>query len=192
MTTPERARDAARTGRDLDAWFTEAYAAHRVALRRYLLHLGADEHTAHDVLADAMINVWRRLHATGTVPDNPRAYLKRVAHNAYVDHCRRLRNREQLVADPAGDLGPAVEAVEEWVGVEHVKEAVARLTPAQQRVVTLAALGMTVADIAVELGLPSAGAAAVALHRARRALRSELGTNRTTAPPTGFEPALPP
>ncbi|WP_183093234.1 RNA polymerase sigma factor [Nocardioides stalactiti] len=155
--------------------FVETYDANKVSLHVYLRHLGADPETANDVLADAMVRVWEGL-GRGATPVELRAYLRRTVRNAYFDHCRASqRRREVLVSSHDATLDHASpEPQDEWLGLDRVQRALARLPRRYRRVLELSVEGRGLAWVADELGLPSANAAGIALHRARHALRNEL------------------
>ena len=93
---------------DLSA-FTRLYERHKGALYRYLLRQ-TREHAATD---DLFQEVWSRVIASRERYE-PRArfstYLFSIAHNCFIDHCRRLKSRPAGMgvedAD-AADLLPA-------------------------------------------------------------------------------------
>lgn len=162
-------------GVEMSRRFVEAYRADKGSLHAYLLYLGADPETAQDVLGEAMVHVWARLQS-GAVPDDLGPYLRRAVRNTFYDHCRKARHRREV---PYGDAlldldDPAADAIDQWMEVERVRRAMARLPRHYRRVLELSVHGRGLGWVATELGLPTPNAAAVALHRARRALRREL------------------
>ena len=158
-----------------EQWYVDAFSAHGAAMFHYLRYLGADWHTAQDVLADAMLRVWNRIQEAPP-PEEAAAYLKRTVRNAYVDHRRRARVREVAIETLPGEVEKRwlQDAVDHWLGVEDVRRALDRLRAGDRRLIVLATQGLSLADLADALDLPSANAAGAALHRARAALRREL------------------
>jgi RNA polymerase sigma-70 factor (ECF subfamily) len=64
--------------------------AHQAEVFRYLKYLGADHAVAEDLVQDAFLRAFK----AAVTPDleNPnlrRAWLRRIAHNLFMDHCRR-------------------------------------------------------------------------------------------------------
>ena len=80
----------------------QAVEAHYEELRRFILRRTGSQTLAEDVVQETWI---RASASVGAMPDNPRAYLYRMAGNIAVDHLRRLRLREQ-VETGAWDDGP--------------------------------------------------------------------------------------
>ena len=69
-------------------------------LRRFILRRTGSPAIAEDVVQET----WIRATASGAVmPDNPRAYLYRMAGNLAIDHLRRNRRRETWVDGDADD-----------------------------------------------------------------------------------------
>jgi RNA polymerase sigma-70 factor (ECF subfamily) len=81
-------------------------------LFRWLYHLTGDRHTAEDLAQEAFLKALANLDRfrPGT---NFRAWLFRIAHNAFANHHRaRARQRERLPAElPAAGRGPVEEAL---------------------------------------------------------------------------------
>ena len=68
----------------------ELVEAHQTELFRYLKYLGADHTVAEDLVQDAFLRAFQ----AATMPDLAnanvrRAWLRRIAHNLFIDHCRR-------------------------------------------------------------------------------------------------------
>jgi RNA polymerase sigma-70 factor (ECF subfamily) len=89
--------------------FETLYARHRGALYRYLVRQSRDTDTAHDLFQE----VWSRV-IVNRARYQPRAkfrtFLFTLAHNCFIDHCRRVKARPVAMgvddAD-AADLLPA-------------------------------------------------------------------------------------
>ena len=98
--------------------FETLYARHRGALYRYLVRQARDTETANDLFQE----VWSRV-IVNRARYEPRAkfrtFLFTLAHNCFIDHCRRIKARPTGMgvddAD-AADLLPADEAVVAGIG----------------------------------------------------------------------------
>src|SRR5262245_14087490 len=124
--------------------FESLYSRHRGALYRYLLRQARDPEIANDLFQE----VWSRVIAN-RVRYEPRAkfrtFLFTLAHNCFIDHCRRVKARPAGVgledAD-AADMLPADDAVRPDAQTERAESsaryraALARL-PQEQRDVYL-------------------------------------------------------
>ncbi|QTN32916.1 RNA polymerase sigma factor [Akkermansiaceae bacterium] len=69
---------------------TELVEAHQAELFRYLRFIGADYSSAEDLLQETYLRAFRAKAAPGLHDYNSRrAWLRRIAHNLFIDHCRR-------------------------------------------------------------------------------------------------------
>ncbi len=142
-------------------------ALHRYAARR----VGPD--LADDVVADALLVLWRRLDDVPEVEPLPWCYG--VARLCVRNVERSERRHRRLVArikshTPAMPLTSAL--VTERDAALH--EALARLPEGDREILRLWAWeSLTASEIAVSLGI-SANAASIRLHRARQRLAEEL------------------
>lgn len=86
--------------------FLATFAELRPELYRYCRHLTRSPWDAEDLAQDALTRAFVMLAKLGAAPPNPRAWLFRVASNAWIDQQRRPRDREMveqgapLPADP--------------------------------------------------------------------------------------------
>ncbi|HET7810381.1 MAG TPA: RNA polymerase sigma factor [Steroidobacteraceae bacterium] len=103
---PKRARRVAAVSDDEDAQlmlayargemrsFETLYARHRAALYRYLVRQARDTEIANDLFQE----VWSRV-IVNRARYEPRAkfrtFLFTLAHNCFIDHCRRAKSRPQ-------------------------------------------------------------------------------------------------
>lgn len=124
--------------------FETLYSRHRGALYRYLVRQARDGEVANDLFQE----VWSRV-VTNRARYEPRAkfrtFLFTLAHNCFIDHCRRTRARPQSLgvedAD-AADLLPAADEsrpereLERGEDTRRYRAALASL-PAEQRDVYL-------------------------------------------------------
>jgi RNA polymerase sigma-70 factor (ECF subfamily) len=92
--------------------FETIYSRHRAALYRYLVRQSRDAEIANDLFQE----VWSRV-IVNRARYEPRAkfrtYLFTVAHNCFIDHCRRMKARPAGLAledADAADLLPADDA----------------------------------------------------------------------------------
>ena len=124
--------------------FENLYSRHRGALYRYLMRQARDTEIANDLFQE----VWSRVIANRTRYE-PRAkfrtFLFTLAHNCFIDHCRRVRARPSgpgIDDADAADLLPADEnslperALERSEDSRRYRAALAAL-PAEQRDVYL-------------------------------------------------------
>jgi RNA polymerase sigma-70 factor (ECF subfamily) len=133
----------AYAGGDMRA-FETLYARHRGALYRYLARQARDGEVANDLFQE----VWSRI-IVNRARYQPRAkfrtFLFTLAHNCFIDHCRRVKARPGGMgiddADDADLLPAAAEsqpdrALEREQGSRHYRAALGTL-PAEQRDVYL-------------------------------------------------------
>jgi RNA polymerase sigma-70 factor (ECF subfamily) len=124
--------------------FENLYARHRGALYRYLMRQARDTEIANDLFQE----VWSRVIANRTRYE-PRAkfrtFLFTLAHNCFIDHCRRMKSRPQglgIEDADAADLLPADEdarpeaVLQRKESTERFRAALATL-PQEQRDVYL-------------------------------------------------------
>jgi RNA polymerase sigma-70 factor, ECF subfamily len=130
-------------GGDMRA-FETLYARHRSALYRYLMRQARDGEVANDLFQE----VWSRIIVNRSRYE-PRAkfrtFLFTLAHNCFIDHCRRVKARPtgaNVEDADAADLLPADDelrpdaALEREETSKRYRAALARL-PAEQRDVYL-------------------------------------------------------
>jgi RNA polymerase sigma-70 factor (ECF subfamily) len=123
-------------------------------LYRWLSHLTHDRHTAEDLAQDAFLKALAHLDSfrPGT---NFRAWLFRIAHNAFVNHTRGAARQRRPVSEDLADRDPGPsERAEERESLQRLGQAVARL-PAEFRAAFLlrAEEGLSFREIGRALGL---------------------------------------
>jgi RNA polymerase sigma-70 factor (ECF subfamily) len=124
--------------------FETLYARHRGALYRYLVRQARDPEVANDLFQE----VWSRI-ISNRERYEPRAkfrtFLFTLAHNCFIDHCRRQKSRPtgfEIGEADAADMLPARDelrpdtALERAEGTQRYRAALATL-PAEQRDVYL-------------------------------------------------------
>lgn len=151
-----------------------AFEQHHRRILGRLVRTVRDPDLAEDLAAEAFARL-ARVAADGRAPDDPAAWLHRVAHNLVVSDARRTRvartaaprlvdvlrpdgPEERLIRrDEATRLGAALQSL-----------------PAEQRVaLELAAAGWSSAEIGLHLGRTEVGVRTI-LFRARRRLRDRV------------------
>jgi RNA polymerase sigma-70 factor (ECF subfamily) len=77
----------------------ELIQAHQAELYRYVKYLGADHATAEDLVQEGFVRAFRAklVPAIDNIPAR-RAWLRRIVHNLFIDHCRR-RQRSPVYFD---------------------------------------------------------------------------------------------
>jgi RNA polymerase sigma-70 factor (ECF subfamily) len=137
---------------------------------RYIYHRLGDQQLAEDLTSEAFV---RFLHARVS-PDNPTAFLYRIAHNLIVDYAREhqpIALPEDIACRDRDDPAQAAELELERV---RLRRAIARLTPDQQQVIVLKFLeGLSNDEIARVLDKP-VGAVKALQHRGLATLRDLL------------------
>ena len=139
-------------------------------LVRFLHRLVWDADRARDLAQDAFVRALSRS------PDNPRAFLFRIAKNLATDDARSAIARRKHLVLIKGEAEARQEAVttphddlEERDRVQTVREALAQLTDRDREALLLWNAGLNYNDVAAATGL-SPGAVGTTLARARRRL----------------------
>lgn len=180
--------------RELQDAFARQADAWRPALWRYCLRLTGSPWDAEDLVQEALTRAFARL--TGFwQPLDARAYLFRVASNAWIDEQRRGRQPlEELDPETLPHPHPQADTAETWSAME----ALVGLLPPRQRVIVLLVdvFDFTAREVAAMIG-STEGAVRAALHRARTVLASmrESGAQARGEPAvdvaTGLRPPTP-
>ncbi|HET9985951.1 MAG TPA: sigma-70 family RNA polymerase sigma factor [Longimicrobiales bacterium] len=156
----------------------------RPALWRYALRLTGSPWDAEDLVQETLLRAFGRLANFWQPIEDVRAYLFRIASNAWIDGLRRSGaavDSLETVAEVAAPRGPDPAEV-----AEVVEELIRALPPRQRAIVLLTgAFDFTAREVAAMLGCTE-GAVKAALHRARATLRS--GASRRSEP-AGAPPA---
>lgn len=157
---------------------TAELARHHADVARYLVRQGAAFDVAEDLASEAIIRLWLRMQ-DGLRPRSRTGYLFRIARNLLIDYVRqadRERMRAEALAVRAARQSSAAGDATDAIALTLVIDVARKQLPRRfQRVLVCTLdLGMSLAETAAALGLPSPGAAAVLAHRARRALVDAL------------------
>jgi len=159
--------------RKLQDRFDEIVGPEREALWRFCLRLTGSSWDAEDLVQETMLKAFARVTQLWQ-PMQPRAWLYRIATNAWIDHARRERRLE------IGDLEEAdIYPTDDTTDVHlHVSDAMRRLIcllPPRQRVILLLSdtLNFRAGEVAAMLET-TVQAVKAALHRARETLSRHL------------------
>jgi RNA polymerase sigma-70 factor (sigma-E family) len=158
------------------AEFDAFYAATSRRVLGQVWALTGNHAEAEDAVAEAYARAWQRWGHVRDC-DSPEAWVRRVASRIAVSAWRKTVNRIRAHrrAGPANDLA--------GLGPDHVALVHAlRQIPADQRrtIVLHYLVGLTVTEIAVEVGSPE-GTVKARLHRGRRALAAQLSDSPADA-----------
>jgi RNA polymerase sigma-70 factor (ECF subfamily) len=162
-------------------WFTDAYAAHYDAVRRYCYRRIRDAGAAEELAQEVFLTAWRR----GDRPHAVLPWLYGIARGILANRWRAQHRAAPTVPLPDSDGGDvaASAGAEESVPVRlDVEAALLSLAEADQEILRLIAWEqLDLAEAASVLGCRRA-TAAVRLHRARRRLLRALDPPPSTLP----------
>lgn len=175
--------DTART-RAAAAWdeYIDVLAPFRPALHAYCRRLTGNIWDAEDLVQEAIVKGFGALGAASRPIDNPRAYITRIATNAWVDVVRRRAAEDRALAAAAAESAAA-----ERVDGEEVRDAAATLiedlAPRERAAVLMKdVLDFSLQEVADVLGT-TANAVKAALYRGRTRLREPRGKRFTRLHP---------
>ncbi len=144
--------------------FLEAFEGLRPELYRYCRHLTRSPWDAEDLAQDVLARAFVTLGKLGEAPPTPRAWLFRVASNAWIDQQRRPRGLPEVERVEQNDPRETREAVGTLI---------ARLAPQERAAVVLKdVFDLSLEDIAEVLST-TPNAVKAALHRGRGKLVAE-------------------
>jgi RNA polymerase sigma-70 factor, ECF subfamily len=155
---------------DTNTAWRDLFTANYPTLAGWVRRLVDDDDTAREIAAEA----FTRLMSHWSVPDDPHAYLYRIATNLVNDHWRRTRRERTALRslaagtrhDPAASADRAV----------RLRELLEPLPPHQRTAVVLHYLaGLPIRDVAAAVGR-SEGTVKSDLYQARQRLRAEWDT----------------
>jgi RNA polymerase sigma-70 factor (ECF subfamily) len=161
--------------------FLETYEPLRGELYRYCRHLTRSPWDAEDLVQDSLARAFVTLAQMSAAPQNPRAWLFRIASNLWIDE---VRGRRELPAGTEvaeiGTQPPAARAAREAAGTLLVK-----LSPQERAAVVLKdVFDFSLEEIAEALG-STVGGIKAALHRGRGKLVDDAAAVTETAPVPG-------
>jgi RNA polymerase sigma-70 factor (ECF subfamily) len=169
-----------RIGEDAEA-FEAFYREHVDAVLRYATRRTDDPHDAADLVADVFLAAIRSAEGYRPELGSPLAWLYGIARNLVAAERRRAARAFAAEAKIAGnrlldqdDIARIEERIDAERSSRSLLERMADLPESQRAVLELTAIdGLSPAETAKVLGI-SAVAVRVRLHRARRALASEM------------------
>lgn len=171
------------TAGDGDA-FAQLFDRHHARVHRHAHRLTADRHDAEDLTAGAFLELWRRREHARLVDGSLLPWLLVTTSNLARNHARGLRRHRAFLARLHREPGPHLRSGDRdddgWAALDEPwARALAQLSAADLRLVTLVVLeDQPLASAAALLGL-SPQAAKSRMHRARQRLRAAV------APPGG-------
>ncbi len=156
---------------DSDVTVASIYEADRSSLEGFVRTITRDHEAAQEISQEAFTRLLQEVRA-GRSPDNPRAWLRRVASNLAISRGRHSqvvdRKRSSLVSHEIGDSAEVAAVRHE--DAQAIVDALGRLQTTDRAALLLAASGLSGAEIGQRLGR-SDGAARTLLCRARHKLR---------------------
>lgn len=161
-------KDAASIGpTDRHRLITEWYTAYKASLAGYLLRVLGDEEQAADILHDTFMRAFAALDPHKP-PEQPRAWLHRIATNLALNALRR-RNRLRWLPLSGNERAPDMES--QVVLGQTLRRCVAQLKPQDAEALLLYEhAGLTCIEIAALTGEPPLNVR-VRLFRARERFR---------------------
>lgn len=155
----------------------ELIEAHQAELFRYLRFIGADYSVAEDLLQETFLRAFKSKAAPGLHGQNSRrAWLRRIAHNLFIDHCRRSNrspvNFSSEEAETAENFWQSefYQHDEGFGCMEALQQCLTKLSTSQRELIdAFYASRRSRDDIASSMGISSSGVKA-ALRRIRQAL----------------------
>jgi RNA polymerase sigma-70 factor (ECF subfamily) len=158
--------------------FLAAFEGLRPELYRYCRHLTRSPWDAEDLAQDVLARAFVTLGKLGAAPPNPRAWLFRVASNAWIDQQRRPRGAPEAAPPVAADPRATREAAGSLI---------ARLAPQERAAVVLKdVFDLPIEDIATALST-TPNAVKAALHRGRGKLVDEPAAEDRVPTPAALD-----
>jgi RNA polymerase sigma-70 factor, ECF subfamily len=162
--------DRNRASRVID--WAEIYRSTYADLVRYLHRKVWDAERAQDLAQESFARALQG-SASGEVPENPRAWVFRIAANLATDEARtafrRRRHLTLLEAEAAPQDADPLEELEQQAREQAARTALEQLSERDREVLLLWDAGMSYTEIATQTGL-AVGAIGTTLSRARRRL----------------------
>lgn len=155
----------------------ELVEAHQAELFRYVRFIGADYSTAEDVVQETYLRAFKSVAAPGLENHKSRrAWLRRIAHNLFIDHCRRHQRSPISFSSEAAETAEnfwnqSFYQHDEGFGcMEALQQCMKKLSKSQREMIdAFYAERRSRDDIASSLGITSSGVKA-SLRRIRQAL----------------------
>lgn len=154
--------------------FTEWNRVYRLDLQRYCCMLTGSKWDGEDLAQETWVKVWQSLQSRNGKLKITRAYLYRIARNAWIDRSRKRRiTHDSTLTDELAEY--KIDQIEVWAAMETLVE---RLGPYQRSVLLLVDILQYTAIEAANLLQTTEGAVKAALHRARMKMKSSRDTSQ--------------
>ncbi len=150
----------------------QAFRRHHAQIYRYLRRRTGDPDRAEDLAQEVFADAAAALSRGDWEPDSMIAWLYTIAQRRFADETRRRRHSDAAPVDDVLDELPAPEYTADLA--QALREAIARLAPAQRQIVSMKLLrGSSFCEIAnaIEVSEP---AAKMRFKRALTVLRADL------------------
>ncbi|MFT3823951.1 MAG: RNA polymerase sigma factor [Chitinophagaceae bacterium] len=152
---------------------SQLFDRYNVAIYNFFLRFTLDSQVSEDLTQSLFYRILRYRNSFDAGTGSFRSWMYRMARNLYVDHCKekqRLNGLVKSVADYPEHIPETEEGFKER-DFDRLKEAMARLAPADRELIVLNRYeGLKYAEIA-EMRNMSLSAVKVQAHRAIKALR---------------------
>ena len=157
------------------AAFEELYIRYSNILYATAMKFLKEDADAQDVVQDVFIQIWDKAKLYDPAKGKPLTWALTMTRNRSIDRIRAIQRRTRLrddfeketVADESAGIREALSGVDASERTQILRDAVARLSPEQRKVIDLAFFGgLTQSEIADRLGEPLGTVKA----RARRGL----------------------
>ncbi len=165
----------ARITRRERAAFEQLYTRYSNILYATAMKFLKEDADAQDVVQDVFIQIWDKAKLYDPAKGKPLTWALTMTRNRSIDRIRAIQRRTRLrddfeketVADESAGIREALSGVDASERTQILRDAVARLSPEQRKVIDLAFFGgLTQSEIADRLGEPLGTVKA----RARRGL----------------------
>jgi len=168
---------AAPSADELDTLYIGLVRAYHAALVGFIHSMVPAPQQAEDLAQDTFVKAYVALPRVG-MPDNPRAWLFRIATNVTIDHLRRQRRLAWTGLDRLAHVLRGADDAERADRADPIRRALAALSPGEQATLMLFAhAGLKAPEVGEALGI-SPPAARKRRQRARaafmRAYRKEV------------------
>ena len=177
IRTPDgpETREHSGPGLDAEAIVIGLYRENGAFVLGYVTRLLQDRHLAEDVVQETMLRAWQKCGQFSEEKGSVRGWLIRVAHNVAMDKIRMRQSRPIEVAEDAALEAIAEDHADAVVTALHMRDALARISPAHRAVIEeIYVNGHAAREAAARLDIP-AGTVMSRTYYALRSLRRELG-----------------
>ena len=174
-------RNSERAHTESDS-LSELFELNYDRIARFIASRVGDRDLAQDLASEVFVRAVESFGSfkRGDVPVE--AWLFRIAHNLVIDHYRRASKRKSVNIEDVPEIQGSSDLfreVELKLSMERVAEVVAKLTPAQQEVISLRLVGELSSEEAGRIMGRTPGAIRELQRTALKALRGHLGSEIT-------------